>query len=68
MATEVILRQYVEHLGNRGEVVKVADADIFDVAAVLKAAVHGAIATAALSLTIEVLIHHKLPTSVLTPR
>lgn len=25
MATEVILRQYVEHLGNRGEVVKVAD-------------------------------------------
>ena len=22
MATEVILRQYVEHLGNRGEVVK----------------------------------------------
>ena len=25
MATEVILRQYVEHLGNRGEVVKVTD-------------------------------------------
>jgi large subunit ribosomal protein L9 len=25
MATELILRQYVEHLGNRGEVVKVAD-------------------------------------------
>ena len=25
MATEVILRQYVEHLGNRGEVVKVAE-------------------------------------------
>jgi len=25
MATEVILRQYVEHLGNRGEIVKVAD-------------------------------------------
>lgn len=25
MATEVILRQYVEHLGNRGDVVKVAD-------------------------------------------
>ena len=25
MATEVILRQYVEHLGNRGEVVQVAD-------------------------------------------
>lgn len=25
MATEVILREYVEHLGNRGEVVKVAD-------------------------------------------
>lgn len=54
--------------GVSGQVVKVADADIFDVAAVLKAAVHGAIATAALSLTIEVLIHHKLPISVLTPR
>lgn len=25
MATEVILREYVEHLGDRGEVVKVAD-------------------------------------------
>jgi large subunit ribosomal protein L9 len=25
MATELILRQYVEHLGNRGDVVKVAD-------------------------------------------
>lgn len=25
MATELILRQYVEHLGNRGEIVKVAD-------------------------------------------
>jgi len=25
MATEVILREYVEHLGNRGEIVKVAD-------------------------------------------
>ncbi|NQW05052.1 MAG: 50S ribosomal protein L9 [Acidobacteria bacterium] len=25
MATEIILREYVEHLGNRGEIVKVAD-------------------------------------------
>lgn len=50
-----------------GQVVKVAEAGILDVATVLKAAVHGAIASAALSLTIEVLIHHKQPTVVLTP-
>ncbi len=51
-----------------GHVVNIAEAGILDVATVLKAAVQGAITSAALALTVEVLIHHKQPTTVLTPR
>ena len=46
------------------QVVDMAQAGIFDVAAVQKAGVHGAIAGAALALTIDVLIHHKKPEEV----
>jgi len=41
------------------QVVDMAQAGVFDVATVQKAAVHGAVAGAALALTIDVLIHHK---------
>jgi chaperonin GroEL len=47
-----------------GQVVDMAQAGIYDVAAVQKAAVNGAISTAALALTIDVLVHHKKPTEV----
>jgi len=46
------------------QLVDMAQAGIFDVAAVQRAAVHGAIAGAALALTIDVLIHHKKPEEV----
>lgn len=45
-------------------VVEMAQAGIFDAATVQKAAVHGAIASAALALTIDVLVHHKKPEEV----
>jgi len=41
------------------QVVDMAQAGIFDAAAVQKAAVHGTIAGAALALTLDVLVHHK---------
>ncbi|MCK5641563.1 MAG: hypothetical protein KAJ19_12240, partial [Gammaproteobacteria bacterium] len=44
-----------------GQVVDIAQAGIFDAASVQKAAVHSAIASAALALTIDVMIHHKKP-------
>jgi chaperonin GroEL len=44
-----------------GQVVDVAQAGIFDVASVQKAAVHSAVASAALALTIDVLVHPKKP-------
>ncbi len=42
-------------------VVDIARSGIFDVAAVQKSAVHSAIAGAALALTTDVVIHHKIP-------
>ena len=41
------------------------EAGIFDAANVQKAAVHSAVASAALALTIDVLIHHKKPVEAL---
>ena len=46
-----------------GQVVDMAQAGIFDIAAAQKAAVHGAIAGAALALTVDVLIHKRNPES-----
>ena len=46
------------------QVVDMAQAGVLDVATVQKAAVHGAIAGAALALTIDVLIHRKKPEAV----
>ena len=43
------------------QIVDMAQAGIFDVATVLKSAVHSAIAGAALALTTDVLVHHKKP-------
>ncbi len=42
-----------------GQVVDMAQAGIFDVLSVLKAAVRGACTTAALALSVDVLVHHK---------
>ena len=42
-----------------GKVVDMKQAGIWDAAAVLKAAVHGAVSSAALALTTDVLVHHK---------
>jgi chaperonin GroEL len=44
-----------------GQIVDMAKAGIFDAASVQKAAVHSAVASAALALTIDVLVHHKKP-------
>jgi chaperonin GroEL len=44
-----------------GRVVNVAEVGPFDAATALKTAVHSAIASAALALTTEVLVHHKKP-------
>jgi chaperonin GroEL len=49
-----------------GQVVEVMKAGIFDVTNVQKEAVHSAIASAALALTIDVLIHRKKPAESLT--
>lgn len=49
------------------QVVDMAQAGIWDAAVVQKAAVHGAIASAALALTIDVLVHHKEPEQVMQP-
>ena len=46
-----------------GQVVDMVQAGIFDVAAAQQAAVHGAIAGAALALTVDVLIHKRNPES-----
>ncbi|UCC62324.1 MAG: chaperonin GroEL [Anaerolineae bacterium] len=50
-----------------GRIVDMAQAGIWDAAAVLRAAVHGAVASAALALTTEVLIHHKEPKQEMQP-
>jgi chaperonin GroEL len=49
-----------------GQIVDTAKAGIFDVASVQKMAVHSAVASAALALTIDVLIHRKTPKESLT--
>jgi len=49
-----------------GQIVDIAKAGIFDAASVQKAAVHSAVASAALALTIDVLIHRKTPKESLT--
>jgi chaperonin GroEL len=49
-----------------GQIVDMAKAGIFDAASVQKAAVHSAVASAALALTIDVLIHRKTPKESLT--
>jgi len=44
-----------------GQIVDMIEAGVFDVATVQKEAVHSAISSAALALTIEVMVHHKKP-------
>ncbi len=44
-----------------GQVVPMAEAGIFDVATVLKSAVISAISSAALALTVEVIVQHRTP-------
>lgn len=50
-----------------GAIVDVMDAGIIDVASVTKAAVRSAVTSAALALTIDVLLHHKQPEETYTP-
>jgi chaperonin GroEL len=52
---------------NTQQVVNMAQAGIFDVAQAQKEAVRAAIATAALALTIDVLVYHKKPQEALEP-
>ncbi|MCY3833929.1 MAG: hypothetical protein OXG85_13010 [Chloroflexi bacterium] len=51
----------------RGDVVNVMDAGIIDVASVVKAALRGAVSSAGLALTIDVLLHHKTPEQSYSP-
>jgi chaperonin GroEL len=44
-----------------GKIVDIAGAGIYDITVVQKAAVHGALTTAALALTVDVLVHHGAP-------
>jgi chaperonin GroEL len=50
-----------------GRVVDMCEAGILDSAGVLKAALRGAIATAALALTIDAVVHHRNPEQVMNP-
>jgi len=50
-----------------GQIVDMAQAGIWDAAAVLKAAVRGAVASAALALTTDVLVHHREPQESMEP-
>lgn len=50
-----------------GQITDMAQAGIWDAAAVQKAAVHSAVASAALALTTDVLVHHKEPTESMRP-
>lgn len=50
-----------------GQVVDVTQAGILDAVSTLKAAVHGAVASAALALTVDVLIHRKEPPQSMQP-
>ncbi|NLE44092.1 MAG: chaperonin GroEL [Chloroflexi bacterium] len=51
----------------KAQVVNMREAGIFDSVAVTKAALHGAIQTAALALTVDVLIHRKKPPESMNP-
>ena len=53
--------------GRSGEVVDLEKAGMFDVSGVVRAALHGAVTTAALALTTDVLVHHKRPNTSYTP-
>lgn len=44
-----------------GEIADMLDAGIYDIASVVKAAVRSAVTSAALALTVDVLVHHKNP-------
>ena len=50
-----------------GAVVDMLEAGIMDVAAVQAAALRGAVSSAALALTIDVLLHHKAPPATYNP-
>jgi chaperonin GroEL len=50
-----------------GKVADMAQAGIWDAATVLRTAVHGAVASAALALTTDVLVHHKEPQQAMQP-
>jgi chaperonin GroEL len=50
-----------------GKVADMAQAGIWDAATVLRTAVHGAAASAALALTTDVLVHHKEPQQAMQP-
>ena len=50
-----------------GSITHMAEAGIVDVASVLKAAMHRAVTSAALALTIDVLVHHDTPDTSFTP-
>ena len=50
-----------------GAIVDVIEVGIIDVASVLEAALRGAVTSAALALTIDVLLHHKTPEQTYTP-
>lgn len=50
-----------------GQIVDMTQAGIWDAVAVLKTAVHSAIASAALALTTDVLVHHRTPPQVMQP-
>ena len=50
-----------------GQVVDMTEAGVFDVATVQKEAVRSAISSAALALTIDVMVHHKKPTESVEP-
>jgi chaperonin GroEL (HSP60 family) len=50
-----------------GQVVHMGEAGVWDVAAAQKAAVRSAVQTAALALTVDVVVHHSQPEKTLTP-
>jgi chaperonin GroEL len=50
-----------------GQIVDMAEAGIWDAVAVLHAAVHSAVASAALALTTDVLVQHKNPDTAMQP-
>ena len=50
-----------------GAIVNVLEAGIIDVASVVEAALRGAVTSAALALTIDVLLHHETPEQTYTP-